>query len=343
MSDSIFRTRARERQSQLAKPPGSLGRLESLAIDFCDLQQTEEPSSRPASCLLFVADHPVAEGNAISAYPTSVTAAMMEAFQAGGAASTVLARQLQIPLGIFDVGIRSPYRLHPSARHLVEQDPVPAEDCADLRLQDALTHAAFEHAWSVGAKAAEQRATDRMLLLGEMGIGNSTPAAAVAAALTGGDPHQIVGRGTGIDDRSLADKRDVVHEAVDRVGPVSGKEALRRLGGPEIVSMAAAMVTAAEYEVAILVDGFIATASALAAVSINPACRRALFFSHRSADSGHSIMLDHLNAEPILDLGLRLGEATGALTALPMIDLACTLHREMWSLQDLAPSAEPNS
>jgi len=333
--ESDFASRARAHQDSLAKPPGSLGRLETIASDLCVVQRTESPQSRPAACVIFAADHPVSSEESVSAYPTDITASMMTAFLAGGAASSVMARHLGLPVHLVDVGVAYPYSGESNSDVKIDRTPVPKDSCGNLRIEDALTPAGFDHAWQVGERTVAAHESDRVLLLGEMGIGNSTPASAIAASLIEIEPTAIVGRGTGIDDETLARKIAVVTEALRRVGTCSAIERLRRLGGPEIVALTSTMIAASKAKKAVLVDGFIATSAALAATAIEPECRQALFFAHRSAEPGHRIMLDHLAANPLLDLEMRLGEATGTLAALPLLDLACTLHRDMWRIADL--------
>ncbi|MEL6430118.1 MAG: nicotinate-nucleotide--dimethylbenzimidazole phosphoribosyltransferase [Planctomycetota bacterium] len=330
--DTRAQSAARDRQNRLTKPPGSLGALEDVAVALAGIQGSERPASRPAAALLFAADHPVTQ-HGVSAYPPSVTGAMMSNFAGGGAASTVFARTLDIPLTVFDVGVESEY----APSDVVVRTPRGGH-AGDLRTEDALDAAAFEAAWSAGASAIDGLRDDvRVVLFGEMGIGNTTPAAAVAAALLGRPAADLVGPGTGVAGDALLHKRGVVQDALDRVGPLApdaGREALRRLGGRELVAIASATTAAADRGLAVLVDGFIVTASVLAAVRAQPTIRESLVFAHRSEEPGHRALLDALDARALLDLGFRLGEGSGALAALPLLDLACAMHGGMATFQE---------
>lgn len=332
--NSAAQEAAERRQQQLTKPPGSLGALEDIAITLAGIQGLERPSSRPAAALLFAADHPVTR-HGVSAYPPSVTGAMMANFAGGGAASTVFARALDVPLQVVDVGVDSEYP--PSAT--VRRAP-RAGEAGDLRTEDALDAEAFEAAWSAGVDAIDGLPEDvRVVLLGEMGIGNTTPAAAVSAALLGRPAADLVGPGTGVAGEALENKRQVVEDALSRVGPLepsAGREALLRLGGRELAAIAGAATRAVERGVAVLVDGFIVTSAVLAAVRAEPGVRDGLLFAHCSQEPGHRALLEALDARALLDLGLRLGEGSGALAALPLLDLACAMHAGMATFEEAA-------
>ncbi|MEM7306358.1 MAG: nicotinate-nucleotide--dimethylbenzimidazole phosphoribosyltransferase [Planctomycetota bacterium] len=325
-----YRECARARQDQLTKPPGSLGRLEELAVQLAGIQRSERPDARPAAAVLFASDHPVT-AHGVSAYPSSVTAAMMANFAAGRAASTVFAADLGVPLEVVDVGVGSPY---PSGLTL-RREEVASAQAGDLRTEDAMTPEVFGAALAAGAAAVDRLAGVRVLILGEMGIGNTTPASAVASALLGLPPEQIVGAGTGVQGEALERKRQVVADAlargVDRRDP---REALRTLGGREIAALAGAALRARERGIAVLVDGFIVSAAVLAAARIEPGLAEHLIFAHRSAEPGHDAILNALSAAPLLDLRLRLGEGSGALCALPLLDLACSMHNRMATFEE---------
>ena len=335
------RNQTRNHQNGLVKPPGSLGRLEEIAVFLAGIQRTVRPSSRPAACLIFASDHPVASEERVSAFPASITAAMMDVFANGGAASTVMADALSIPIRIIDVGVDAPYAAGPESRVPVMRRASSTSGCGNLRKEDAMSRDVFDEAWVAGSEAVDAVGPVRLLLLGEMGIGNTTAAAAVAAFFLNAKAIDVVGAGTGLSEDQLPEKTAVVQDALDRVQGSCREDALRRLGGRELVALTSAMTRAASLEIAIVVDGFIATAAALAAVSHEPAVREYLLFSHRSAESGHRLMLESLGASPLVDLGMRLGEATGALAVLPLIDLACETHNRMWKLTDLERSDGP--
>jgi nicotinate-nucleotide--dimethylbenzimidazole phosphoribosyltransferase len=323
--------KALERQASLTKPPGSLGRLETLAVQLSEAQGTVRPSARPASAILFAADHPVVNLG-VSAYPQAVTRAMVLNFVAGGAAASVAARRLGIDLHVVDVGVAGAEPVAGAFRADVANRLE-----GDLVTSDAMSPEVFAEALEAGAAAVGRLAPDvRVVILGEMGIGNSTLASAVAAATTGAAVDDVVGRGTGVDEEGLVRKRSVVSQALARVGPVSPREALRRLGGRELASIFGAAMAAIERGKVVLVDGAIVTSALLALVSERPEARAQLVFAHRSADRSHATMLRWLDVAPLLDLGLRLGEASGALVAFPLLELACALQSEMATFGEAA-------
>lgn len=316
-------------QDSLIKPPGSLGRLEAIPLQLAALQGDPRPRARPAACLLFAADHPVAR-RGVSAYPPEVTAAMVRSFVSGGAAASVLAAQVGVPLRVIDVGVAHPYALPPGAALAVLRHPVADLPAGDLAVEDAMPPSTYAAALQAGAEQAlALPAGTRLLVLGEMGIGNTTAAAAVSAALLDAPPDMLVGPGTGVAGEALARKREVVAAAVQRVRGGDPHRVLQGVGGRELAAMVGAMAAAIAGRVAVLVDGFIAGAAALALVRLAPGFRAGLLFAHRSAEPGHERVLQALDARPLLDLGLRLGEASGALAALPLVDAACALHRDM--------------
>jgi nicotinate-nucleotide--dimethylbenzimidazole phosphoribosyltransferase len=322
------RQAALSRQMKLTKPTGSLGRLEELAVNLAAWLDEPIPKSRPAAALLFAADHAVSRLG-VSAYPRDVTRAMVRNFLTGGAAACVLARQLQVPLTVIDVGVDGG-RPDWSGPGYVRAD-VADHPSGDLVSTDAMSESTLEAAILAGQSAVQSLAPDtRVVVLGEMGIGNTTVSSALVAGLVGGDSDSWVGRGTGVEGRVLAAKRDVVRRALQRVGHErSPRELLRCLGGREIAAMVGAMVESARLRRVVLVDGFIVTVAALAAIRLEPRVRPALVFAHRSAEGAHGRLLEILQARPLLDLEMRLGEGSGALVALPLLDLACRLHEEM--------------
>lgn len=328
--------RARERQAQLTKPQGALGRMETLAIELAALQATDQPRAGRVPVLLFAGDHGVvAQG--VSAYPAEVTVQMLANFASGGAAISVLARELGLPLHLRDVGTLAN---GPVAGAVVDK---PCCGTRDLSVEPAMADDEVAHALGAGRRAVEEAGTGAdLLMLGEMGIGNTTPASALSCALTGLPPEELVGAGTGLDEVRIQRKREVVeralalHRGAIDMAPLAGLEALRRVGGLEIAAMAGAMVAAAQRSTPVLVDGFIVSAAALAAVRINPGVRDWLLFSHCSAEHGHRQLLQQLEAVPLLALDLRLGEGSGAAVALPLLRLACALHNTMATFEQAA-------
>ncbi|WP_257453739.1 nicotinate-nucleotide--dimethylbenzimidazole phosphoribosyltransferase [Archangium lipolyticum] len=332
--DLVAAQRARDRQSRLTKPAGSLGMLEEVAVKLAGLQGTPLPRSRPAAALLFAADHAVTR-HGVSPYPSAVTAAMVENFLRGGAASSVLCRQLGVPLRVVDVGVTRPPAFLSDKGISFRRDPVADEPGGDLRVEDAMSEATFRRALAAGAVEVDALPDDvRLVVLGEMGIGNTTVAAAVAALLLGRKAEEMVGRGTGVDDAGLTRKVEVVRDAVRRLEGAGPERAVQSAGGRDIAALVGAAGRAIERRMAVLVDGFIVSVAMLALERMAPGAREWMVFAHRSAEAGHQRVLEALGARPLLDLGLRLGEGSGALTALPLVDAACALHANMATFEE---------
>jgi nicotinate-nucleotide--dimethylbenzimidazole phosphoribosyltransferase len=324
---------ARAHQETLTKPSGSLGRLEKLATDYAG-QRGRFPVQAPAhvEVWVFAADHGVtAEG--ISAYPSSVTAAMVANFLTGGAAVNVLAREHGFSLGIADVGVANPIppvRHQPDIRFL---DARVRKGTRNFRHEPAMSRAEAAAGLEAGMRVARE-ATERgaeLLVGGEMGIGNTTSAAAIVSALGGDDPSLIVGAGTGLDAAGIQHKADVVREALALHKPTPGDplSVLAAVGGLEIAALAGFMLGAASRRVPVVVDGFICTAAALLAVRIAPAVKSYLIASHLSAERGHRRACELLGFEPLLDLGLRLGEGTGGVLGAHLVRTAVALQAGM--------------
>ena len=318
---------ARRRQDQLTKPRGSLGRLEDLAVQLAAITGNPRPRVERPHILVFAADHGVAE-EGVSAYPREVTAQMVANFLGGGAAISVLARHLRAPLTVVDVGVAVPLEPAPGLRLRKV-----ASGTQNFLRGPAMTPAQAEQAVRVGleeAQAALDAGAD-LLILGEMGIGNTTAAAAVACALGDFLPQEIVGRGTGLDTEGWRRKVRVVERALALHRPPAGDpwRVLQTVGGLEIGALAGAILAAAARRVPVLLDGFIVTAAAMLAEALAPGARRMLIAAHRSEERGHGRLLDALGLRPLLDLGLRLGEGSGAAVAFPLLQAALRLHDEM--------------
>ena len=324
---------AAARQDALTKPQGSLGILERLAIRLAGLQATDAPKADKAPIVLFAGDHGVtAQG--VSAYPSAVTVEMLRNFARGGAAICVLARELGVPLEVVDAGT-----LQASEIAGVVSDK-SARGTRDFSLGPAMTTDELVFALGAGRRAVERahKGGADVLILGEMGIGNTTSAAAIAAALLARPPRDLVGAGTGLDADGMAHKARVIagalaHHGLDG-GDVGAFDVLARVGGLEIAALTGAIIAAAQARIPVLIDGFIVSAAALAAVRLNPSCANWLLYSHRSLEQGHRLVLEALRAEPILDLKLRLGEGSGAAVALPVLRLACALHAQMATFEE---------
>jgi nicotinate-nucleotide--dimethylbenzimidazole phosphoribosyltransferase len=325
------------RQGQLTKPAGSLGELESLVIQLAGLQGRERPQVSQVWIALFAADHGVvAEG--VSAFPQAVTGQMLRNFAAGGAAISVLARELGARLEVFDLGLAEPIEQLPG----VHQRPI-APGTANFTLHPAMTRGEVLAALLAGAEAAQVAADAgcELFIGGEMGIGNTTSACALGSLLTGLDPGRLVGAGTGLDAPGIERKLAVVRRGLFLHWAAQSDpfEALRCVGGLEIAALTGAFLKAAQCGVAVLVDGYITTAAALCAVRLNPSVRPWLLFAHRSAEPGHRLLLDALDARPLLDLGMRLGEGSGAAVAVSLIRSACALHAQMATFAEASVAA----
>ena len=335
-SSEVAVAACRERLDALAKPPGSLGKLERLACQLAAAQRTERPRTQPRAAILFAGDHGVvSEG--VTMWPADVTRSVAATIAAGGGASSVLARRAATPLEVVDVGlIGTP--LPPPVRH-----ERIAEGTANLRHHAAMTPTQYDAAVAVGQRLATESidAGSRLLVTGEMGIGNTTPAAAMTALLTGEPVETVVGPGAGADEATLARKRVVVGDAVRRVGSnASPCEIGRQVGGLEIAAMTGLFLAAAERDVPVVLDGFIATAAALVAAAEVTAVSTVLLAAHRSSEPGHTAALAKLGLNPILEgWNLRLGEGSGALLALPLLDAAAAIVDEMATLEEVLTQA----
>ncbi|MGB0865028.1 MAG: nicotinate-nucleotide--dimethylbenzimidazole phosphoribosyltransferase [Granulosicoccaceae bacterium] len=312
------------------KPPGSLGSLEPLAKQL--VQIVGDPIELHApSLLLFAGDHGVAE-QGVSIAPSEVTQLMVQNFLAGGAAINCFSNQLGWELSVIDAGIKTPLAgatEHPNFR---EQRVGPGT--ANLAQSAAMSKDQAVQSLQLGATVARETlaAGANVIACGEMGIANSTSAAAIATLLLGCSAREMAGRGTGIDDAQLEKKITAIESGCKRAGSQEPLTILSEVGGFEIGQMAGAMLATAEASAVIVVDGFIATSAALLAARIAPNCRDYMVFAHRSHEQGHRLMLEALEAEALLDLQLRLGEGTGAALALPLLQSAAAFYNNMASL-----------
>lgn len=318
---------AEARQAQLTKPPGSLGRLEQLALLMAGMQGVERPVVDPVAITVFAADHGVA-AEGVSAFPQEVTAAMVANFAHGGAAISVLAEALGARLEVVDVGVIGETAGLP---RVVGRRIAPGT--ANFARQAAMSETQLAEALACGREAVERAAADgaRLFIGGEMGIANTTAATAIGAALLSLPPAALAGPGTGLDDDGIAHKVAVIERALKRHRLEAGEPLaiLRCVGGFEIAALCGAFLAAAQRGMAVLVDGYIATSAALLAQRINPGCAPWLLLSHASAEPGHAALVEACGKAPLLDLQMRLGEGSGAAVALPLLRLACTLHSNM--------------
>lgn len=334
--DAAARESAARRHTRLTKPPGSLGRLEELGIWLAGIQGQERPAIARRTLLLAAADHGVA-ARGVSAYPAEVTGQMVRNFAAGGAAANVLARHAGARVLIVDAGVASPIA---DVEGIVRRSHGPGT--ADLSTEPAMSRDVAVACLEAGIALVEAEVTGRcdLLALGEMGIGNTTSAACIAAAFTGLPAAVVTGRGTGVSAERHAHKvvvvkRALVLHAPDPADPIG---VLAAVGGFEIGVLAGAILGAAAARIPIVLDGFITNAAALIAVGLARESREYLVASHRSAEPGAAAALDQLGLEPLLDLRLRLGEGSGALLALPLLEAAARVLDEMATFDEAGVS-----
>lgn len=319
---------------QKTKPLGSLGRLESMALRLGAIQGTEAPALTNPQLVVFAGDHGLA-AKGVSAYPSDVTWQMVENFLAGGAAVSVLARQHGIGLTVMDCGVRHDF----APRDGLHQRKV-AHGTADASEQPAMTADQCAQALANGAELVRQL-PGNTLLLGEMGIGNTSAASLLMARLAGLDIVDCTGAGTGLDAPAVQRKITILREVLQRHSNATEPlDALAAFGGFEIASMAGAVLQAASERRVIVVDGFIATAAVLVTSKLQPHVLQRCVFAHQSGERGHALMLAHLKAQPLLDLGLRLGEGSGAALAWPLLVSACAILREMASFESAGVSSK---
>jgi nicotinate-nucleotide--dimethylbenzimidazole phosphoribosyltransferase len=314
-------------------PPGSLGHLLDLGCQLAAIQRTDRPWGTPALVAVFAADHGVAAAG-VSAYPAEVTGQMVASYLRGGAAVNVLARRAGADVRVVDLGVaHRPEVLGPHGS-LLEYPIGPGT--RNFLNEPAMTHVQACAAVSAGLELGQRWAARegyRVIALGEMGIGNTTTAATLIAALTGAPAAAVVGRGTGIDDAGYQRKCQVVAAALERHRPDPGPDALwqwlARVGGFEILGLAGLALGAAQHQALVVLDGLISSTAGLIAVNLCPALRGSLAAAHIGPEPGHRVVLETLGLRPLLDLGLRLGEGTGAALALPLVAAAADILREM--------------
>ena len=301
--DTAAAAAVRTRADDILRPAGALARLDEVAVFMAAWQGTEHPAVRRPAGLIFAADHGVAAAGDVSAYPVAVTGAMMAAFRAQRSTVSAFAAIAGATVDAIDVGVGRPTN--------------------DFRFGAALSPERFDEAVAAGRAAVEALDAD-LLVLGEMGIGNTTAAAAISAALDRGPVEAWVGRGTGVDDEGLARKRTAVAAAVARIEGISDPlEILREVGGAELVAIAAAIVAARHRNLPVLLDGFVVTAAAAPLAAVRADALDHCLVGHCSAEPGHRRLLDRLGKQPLLTLDMRLGEGSGAMAAVPLVAMAC--------------------
>ncbi len=324
------------RQQRLTKPPGSLGMLETLSVQLAGIFGTERPALRGKTLIVAAGDHGVvAQG--VTAYPQAVTAQMVLNFLSGGAAVNAMARKAGVDLIIVDAGVASPLPDHPDLRAVA-----PGRGTADMTQGPAMTREQAEACVRAGVDLALEAADGGADIIGtgDMGIGNTTASGAIAAALTGAPPSETTGRGTGRNDSELAHKIAVVERAlqVNRPDPSDGLDVLAKVGGFEIGVLAGVVLGASLARRVVVLDGFISGAAGLVAHSLCPNARDYMVAAHLSAEPGHRTVLSHMGLRPLLDLGMRLGEGTGAVLAMGIVEAAAACLSEMATFEDAGVS-----
>jgi nicotinate-nucleotide--dimethylbenzimidazole phosphoribosyltransferase len=334
--DRACRQRVEARLDRLTKPVGSLGRLEELAARYCAITREELPKLPQAAVFTFAADHGItAEG--ISAYPSAVTAQMVLNFLRGGAAVNVLARHAGVEVRVVDIGVAHDFGPVPG---LIAKKIAPGT--RNFLVQSAMTREEAERALLVGLDLAGLAAQEGLGLIGtgDMGIGNTTPSAAITAVMTGEPVAAVTGRGTGIDEAGLARKISVIEQALarHRPDPADPLDVLAKVGGLEIAGLAGLILGSAAHRIPVVLDGFIAGAAALIAAGLQPLCREYMVASHRSVERGHRVILDRLALTPLFDLDLRLGEGTGACLGISLIHASLKILTQMATFDEAGVS-----
>jgi nicotinate-nucleotide--dimethylbenzimidazole phosphoribosyltransferase len=334
--DDSWNERAWARLDSLTKPPRSLGMLEEIAQRLAVLQRTESPSLPRKAIVLMAGDHGVtAQG--ISPYPMEVTAQMVANIASGGAAINQLAAHADAQVVVVDVGVATPLL----STHGVVQERV-ANGTADMTFGPAMTREQALSAIGVGIEQVAALAVEGLDLVGtgDMGIGNTTASAAITSVLTGVDPVDVVGPGTGLDEDGVRRKAEIVRLAIEvnTPDPLDPLDVLTKVGGLEIAGIVGVVLGAAALGIPVVSDGYISGAAALVALHMAPALRPWLFVSHRSAEPGHTVVLEALGLRPVLQLEMRLGEGTGAALAMEIMDAACCVMSGMATFDEAGVS-----
>lgn len=331
-----MREKARDRQNQLTKPTGSMGRLEELSVDIAGMTGVIAPELKKRSVFLMAADHGIAQ-EGVSPYPTEVTPQMVMNFLNHGAAINVLTKQSCSDVMIVDIGVNYDF---PDLPGLVQRKV--AKGTANMLHEEAMTIDQAEEAIQIGMDVLNQAADNglRMAATGEMGIGNTTSAAAITAVLCRKEPSDVTGRGTGLDDVGLARKVSIIEQVLKNRKPDQNDpiDILCKIGGLEIAGMAGVTIAAASRRIPLVMDGLISTAAAALADALVPGVRNYLIAGHRSPEIGHKYLLEKLGKYPLLQLGMRVGEGTGAALAFQLIDAANNILRDMATFESAGVS-----
>ena len=329
--------KARERTASLVMPPRALGRLHDISERVCGIQRSLPPSVSRKAILVMAGDHGIVD-EGVSAFPQEVTGEMIKTFMAGGAGINVMARQAGAEIHVVDMGVKTDPDLAGlrSENRFLSRKVSPGT--ASFVNGPAMTRDQAEKAIMTGFHVASELFEEGIELLGtgDMGIGNTTPSAAIGLVITGADSEAMVGRGTGIDDTSYQRKKEVIRQGIEhnRPDPADGVDVLAKVGGFEIGGIAGSILAGAYHRRPVVVDGFISTAGALIAAALSPAAAEFMFAGHCSEEPGHRLMLQHLGLHPILDLGMRLGEGTGGALAMGVIEAAVRIFCDMATFEE---------
>jgi len=340
-ADGEWIEKARRRTDQLVMPTRALGRLHEISERLCGIYRTLKPSIGRRAILVMAGDHGVVDQK-VSAYPQVITGEMVRAFLRGGAGINVLARLVDADVWVVDMGIipeLDPVSMEGGDRLLIHK---VAKGTSNFAKGPAMTRQEAEQAILTGFRLASDLFNKGVEILGtgDMGIGNTTPSAAIGTVLTGRDLEEMVGRGTGVDDDGLSRKREAIRQGIDvnKPDPKDGVDVLEKIGGFEIGGIAGCVLAGAYHSRPVLIDGFISTAGALVAHAICPDAVDYVFAGHCSEEPGHKIMLDYLGLDPILDLGMRLGEGTGGALAMGIMEGAVRIFQEMLTFEEAGVS-----
>jgi len=325
--DKAAASQAALRQDQLTKPQGSLGRLEELSIKLAGIQGKPIPQIKDKAIITMASDHGVvAQG--VSAYPQDVTAQMVANFLSGGAGINVIARQVGARIIVVDMGVKTPLKPDPK---LLSRKIGPGTK--DMALGPAMNMRQAVKAIEAGIEILNSEVARSLDIIGtgDMGIGNTTPSSAICAVMTGKPAAEVTGRGTGIDDKVLARKVEVINKALklNQPDPKKPLEVLAKIGGFEIGGLAGVILASAANRIPVVIDGFVSGAAALIATAMSPKVKDFLIASHLSAEAGHKFILEHLGLRPLLNLGMRLGEGTGAALGIFLAEVASRVITEM--------------
>jgi len=327
---------ARKRQDDLTKPQGSLGQLESLSLQIAGIKGNPRPRIANKVIFTLAADHGVTK-EGVSAYPSEVTPQMVYNFLRGGAAINVLARHIGARVVVADLGVSSILEQHPELKNRKV-----AMGTQNMVKGPAMTKEEAIRSIEAGVELVEEELSKGVDILGtgDMGIGNTTASSAITSAMTGANVASVTGKGTGIDDKGLEKKVRVIQRTLDlnRPDPKDAIDVLSKVGGFEIGGIAGVILAGARYRIPVVTDGFISGAAALIATSLSPQVKPYLVASHQSVEEGHRIILDHLGLKPLLNLGLRLGEGTGAALGISLVEASLKILDEMATFSEAGVS-----